>query len=97
MGKVMMCELCYESIPETEFYSLKCGHEYCQLCYEDYLNNAIGEGKVLNITCMYGASCREEFTEKNVKDCVSEATYQKYRRFVRNAKVDSDPNLRWCP
>ncbi len=91
------CDLCYEDSKEDEFYNLSCEHSYCKLCFEEYLENAIAEGKVMNIVCMSGLGCTIEFTEQNVRDCVSEASYQKYMRFLRNAKVDLDPNLRWCP
>ena len=50
----------------------------------------------MHVTCMQGG-CNEEFNEDNVRDCVSEDQFKKYRRFQRNAMVDLDPDLRWCP
>ena len=90
------CNLCYEESKESEFYSLKCQHEFCKLCHEDYLETAINEGKVINISCM-NAGCPEEFNEDDVQNCVSEGLFNKYKRFQRNAMIDLDPNLRWCP
>lgn len=43
------------------------------------------------------AGCPEEFHEKEVRDCVDDEKFKKYRRFQRNAMVDLDADLRWCP
>ena len=50
----------------------------------------------MNIGCMQ-AGCTEEFGEDEVRDCVNDSLFKKYMRFQRNAVVDLDPNLRWCP
>ena len=59
-GALRMCDLCYEEA--SKFYSLKCKHEFCNLCFEEYLESQINEGKVMNITCMQNG-CTEEFSE----------------------------------
>ena len=51
---------------------------------------------MLNITCMQ-SGCGKEFEEDEVNQCVSQELFEKYRRFLTNAMVDLDPNLRWCP
>ena len=92
----MTCDLCYESIKESEFYSLKCQHTFCKLCHEEYLESQIDAGKVMNIGCMQ-SGCTEVFGEDEIRDCVNDSLFNKYMRFQRNAIVDLDPNLRWCP
>ena len=32
-----MCDLCYNSYPEEDFYSLSCGHAFCKQDTEEYL------------------------------------------------------------
>ena len=91
-----MCDLCYNSYPEEDFYSLSCGHAFCKQDTEEYLQIGINTGKVLNISCMQGG-CDQEFKEKNVEDCVDNDLFIKYKQFLRNIMVDLDPNLRWCP
>ena len=41
--------------------------------------------------------CNVVFTSENVRDCVDDALYDRYKRYEQNAMVDLDPNLRWCP
>ena len=90
------CDLCYEDEPEDNFYSLTCKHIFCKPCFEEYLVNDINDGKVVNIGCLQGG-CELEFSEENVQDCVDDETFKKYKRFQKNAIVDLDANLRWCP
>ena len=50
----------------------------------------------MNIGCMQ-SGCPTEFSDGEVRACVSQAVFNKYMRFVKNAMVDLDPNKRWCP
>ena len=58
--------------------------------------NLIDEGKVMNIGCMQGG-CSDQFSEEDVQANINSKVFEKYQRFVRNAMVDLDPDLRWCP
>ena len=93
---VTLCDLCYEESPTADFYNLSCHHNFCKPCHEEFLRSAIEGGKVLKLTCMQGG-CEKEYHEKNIRDCVSEDLFLKYKRFVTNAMIDLDPELRWCP
>ena len=91
------CDLCYNEERKIDFFALEgCGHKFCKFCFEDYLAALIEEGKVMNIGCMQ-SGCEEEFTEEDVKACINKTLFIKYKRFVTNARVDLDPDLRWCP
>ena len=81
-GDVVMktCDLCYEDSAEDEFYSLACQHVFCKPCFEEYLVNLINDGKVVNINCLQGG-CDRQFSEEEVRDCVDDEIFKKYKRF----------------
>jgi len=95
-AELVMCELCYNEERKIDFFALNCGHSFCKYCHEDFLSSQIEQGKVMNMGCMQNG-CDEEYSDEEVKQCTNEALYRKYMRFVNNAKVDLDPDLRWCP
>ena len=37
----LICGICEESKPSTEFYSLNCNHKFCLECYKNYLITAL--------------------------------------------------------
>lgn len=44
------CWICCEDYPRTFTFSMKCGHEYCILCYATYLANELHHGTL--VRCM---------------------------------------------
>ena len=73
-----------------------CDHTYCKNCMGEYLASNIKDGKVVKIKCM-DVKCGEEFNEDDIRNFGSQKIYDKYLKFVNDIKVETDPNLKWCP
>ena len=72
------CEICYEEMPEDQFFGLAgCDHEYCKDCLADYLLTNIKDGNVMQIPCMM-AGCDQTFEADDVKKFGSKDIYEKY-------------------
>ena len=41
--------------------------------------------------------CNQLVDESKMKDLIPNDLFEKYTKFKRNALVDRDPNLKWCP
>lgn len=41
--------------------------------------------------------CSDEIREETIQSLLSEDFYNKFKKFVRNMKVNSDPLSKWCP
>ncbi|KAI0978171.1 hypothetical protein GJ496_011485 [Pomphorhynchus laevis] len=92
------CGICFLCFPMDGTSSLRCRHEFCNTCWDSYLNTQIlTEGRSDTIQCP-AQSCNvqvdENLVRKLIKDKMVLARYQKLvgRSFVENSKL-----FRWCP
>lgn len=49
---------------------------------------------MLKIVCPH---CSEELNEETIKEFVPERIHKKYKTFLRNIKVNTNPLCKWCP
>ena len=70
-------------------------HKYCRICYDDYLNEKIGNTGKIKLVCM-DSGCDNEFTDKDIRRFASDELYEKYNKFKTNFKVEEDENLKFC-
>jgi hypothetical protein len=93
----IMCQICTFSYKKEHFFHLPgCNHEFCRNCMGEHLASNIKDGKVVKIKCM-DFECQEEFTEKDIHNFGSEEIVKKYTKFTTDIRVETDPNLKWCP
>ena len=91
-----MCMICCEDLPPTSFFSLSCGHRYCQACWGSHLSAQLDVGREAGITakCM---SCDLMVTDDLYQKCLSQDAWEKVQEFRKLAYVDENASVRWCP
>lgn len=89
------CCICYEKY-DKKITIEDCGHSFCSMCVNSYLNSLISEGMVASISCP-ASCCRCEINSELIHSVVSEELYEKYLRFKSFKEKESNPNFKWCP
>lgn len=64
------CQICYDSKPEKDFFSLECGHKFCLDCTKQQLKILIINSKILKISC-FEPQCGTTFTDNQIKNVLS--------------------------
>lgn len=92
------CEICMDEdgFDESEMISMPCGHEFCEICWEGYMINALEKGpQCIRETCPM-AGCSELITETEV--CrAAPALLPKFEEYQLRSFVDTYRMTRWCP
>ncbi|KAK3812183.1 MAG: hypothetical protein J3Q66DRAFT_349608 [Benniella sp.] len=92
-----LCGICFDDDSTEPSLELRCGHAYCQACYEHYVTmKIVEEGQCRNILCP-GAGCKVVLDEQTISKVVQEPAMAKYRSLQDKAYVSDVESLRWCP
>jgi ariadne-1 len=96
MSDVIVCGICYDEVEATNKYSLRCGHQFCSLCWFSYVTDA-SESKFsfLDTRCPEH-NCRVSLLRCDVQ-AISAASLSKWDQYLLESFVELDPSLRYCP
>ncbi|SCV04213.1 LAMI_0H14312g1_1 [Lachancea mirantina] len=87
-----VCPICCES-GQTEAFSLECGHEYCLDCHRHYIQDKLGEGKI--ITCM---SCPLALRNHDIDVLTGTNSSQKLMLSSMKSFIQKhSSHYKWCP
>lgn len=88
------CTICYDD--EVPMIAMPCGHEFCEECWQGYIENAISEGpSCIRKTCPMN-ECKELMTEEEVK-LTTPSSLPKFESYQLRSFVESNSLSRWCP
>lgn len=90
------CLICGDEMTAEDASISRCGHAFCNICWQGYLEVKIKEGEALGIPCMMH-KCGKVVDSNLVKRVVSPEAYKKYTHFITKGFVDQNPNMQWCP
>ena len=80
------CEVCMANKKVNMYLSLKCEHQFCRECWENYLKEKVNNGIVVDIKCMEN-KCNEILTQGDIRKILiknEKDVYSKYKRFLKN-------------
>lgn len=88
------CDICYEDA--LPMLGMPCGHEFCKVCWRDFVSNALSEGPAcIRKTCPQ-AKCKEVMTEEEVAAACPELL-PRFETYQLRSFVESNTLTRWCP
>ena len=93
------CSICMDVLEEGDNTKLamKCGHEFCLDCWQDYLTNVVQEdGATCVLATCPQSTCTEVLTEEEVTAAAPHLLSQ-FQHFQLRSFVDSNELARWCP
>ncbi|ORZ23908.1 hypothetical protein BCR41DRAFT_302195 [Lobosporangium transversale] len=95
--KGFVCTICFDDDDNGSAVGLKCGHFFCQPCYEQYLTQKVAEeGECRRILCPE-SGCSVVVDEPTILKVIEEPIVKKYRKLQDKAYVADVDTLRWCP
>ncbi|KAF9999618.1 hypothetical protein BGZ79_006764 [Entomortierella chlamydospora] len=95
--KGFVCLICFDDDSAGSALGLRCGHVFCQPCYEQYLTQKIAEeGECRAIFCPE-SGCAVPVDDQVISSVVGASIMQKYQMLQDRAYVSDLDNLRWCP
>jgi hypothetical protein len=90
------CELCEEEgVPESEIYSLRCGHAICKECWQQNIKVRLADYQPSSIQCP-GIDCKLSLLDSDVKALATRAQYQRYRALFVENYIRVKKNLIYC-
>jgi len=98
VGGEILCDICLIPMPVSAMTGLECGHEFCTLCWTEYLTTKImDEGMGQKISCA-AHGCDILVDDMTVMKLVSDPKVKlKYQQHITNSFVDCNLLMRWCP
>jgi ariadne-1 len=90
------CSICDIECPESELFAMECKHQFCEICWNQYLTMKIQEGQSGEIPCP-SYDCGFLVHQDFVRQIVSEDMFEKYKSFLAKSFVDGNYQVRWCP
>jgi len=98
VGGEVECDICLVPMPASTMTGLECGHEFCTLCWTEYLTTKImDEGMGQKISCA-AHGCDILVDDMTVMKLVSDPRVKlKYQQHITNSFVDCNLLMRWCP
>eukprot|EP00466_Bigelowiella_natans_P000752 jgi/Bigna1/135371/aug1.29_g10079 len=99
-GKPKTCKVCFEEIKSVDDNQTftngmraelpSCGHYFHKKCWRGYLKDKL-ESQIIakEVTCIMNNCDRKLY--------VGNKMFDKYKNFVKQARLRADPNVRWCP
>ena len=96
-ASVVECEICCSSYPRQMMTGLECGHQFCTLCWTEYLTTKIvDEGASQMIECP--GYCNIVVDDQTVMTLITEPRVKlKYQHLITNSFVQCNRLLTWCP
>ena len=96
-ASVVECEICCSSYPKQMMTGLECGHQFCTLCWTEYLTTKIvDEGASQMIECP--GFCNIVVDDQTVMALITEPRVKlKYQHLITNSFVQCNRLLTWCP
>ncbi|KAE8596194.1 hypothetical protein XENTR_v10016007 [Xenopus tropicalis] len=92
-----LCGICMCNISVFEDpVEIPCGHEFCRVCWESFLNLKIQEGEAHNIFCP-AYDCFQLVPVDVIESVVSKEMDKRYLQFDIKAFVENNTAIRWCP
>lgn len=92
------CEVCYETFWTSELTYLRCNHNFCNDCWNNFLRSKIvDEGMAEAITCP-GFKCKILVGDEKVMGLLKEVeVICKYQQFITDSFVKCHKLIKWCP
>ncbi|EPQ58678.1 hypothetical protein GLOTRDRAFT_115002 [Gloeophyllum trabeum ATCC 11539] len=90
------CGICFDEYDSHDTFETRCGHRFCNTCWNMYLESKIKEEGQCSIKCM-GDSCKTVVDEPSIAQLVDASCYQRYRKLLQESYVAANPALRFCP
>ena len=89
------CPICWEE-GKVGFSLSPCSHFECLRCWEEFFQNKIMGGEILNIKCPH-PDCDNEITSEVIEMLVTPDLFAKYQQFTFLSRLRLEPNARYCP
>ncbi|OMJ23772.1 E3 ubiquitin-protein ligase dbl4 [Smittium culicis] len=90
------CPIMFETGDEFDFYSLQCNHNFCSLCYKQYIVGKIRDRVGYRINCPE-YKCNLCLGESQILDIVGDSEDIKlYKKTMIQSFVESTETLAWC-
>jgi len=94
---VSECLVCMDDYKNADSFALPCGHRYCSVCWQNYLEVKINDGaECITAKCM-APKCKCVVHEEAYKKIVSPKLFEAYSKFLLRSFVDDNPKVKWCP
>ena len=98
--EILHCGLCEDEISKNEIETIKlpCNHNFCKICWIEYLKEKITNSIVDNLTCMQH-NCKTKLNDDFVKNILEDDKdlLDKYIKFKKNLEIVNNPNKKFCP
>ena len=91
------CSSCYCNYSRKDMIGADCCHYLCTKCYENYLTESISQGVESIFTKCPFPECKILVPQDLFKTLVSQASFERYRKFIFNSFVDNQRDVKWCP
>jgi len=92
------CDICLSPVTPESMAGLECGHMFCTLCWNEYLNTKILEENIGQQIFCPASSCGILVDENFVSSVLQDLSVKsKYFKLIADSFVQSHRLMRWCP
>ncbi|XP_065060477.1 E3 ubiquitin-protein ligase arih1-like [Rhopilema esculentum] len=92
------CDICLSPVLQNSMAGLECGHMFCTLCWNEYLNTKILEENIGQHIFCPATNCSILVDENFVSSVLQDIRVKsKYLKLIADSFVQSHRLMRWCP
>lgn len=92
-----VCRICCDDSVATEAVSLGCGHQFCRICYSEYLRNQVNDGPSCIRAHCPEHKCSQSVPRSFFTTLLCEPVGERYSMFVMRNYIETSKNMRYCP
>ncbi|KAL7109972.1 hypothetical protein ACP275_06G208000 [Erythranthe tilingii] len=95
--KELTCGICFETYPRDRMNATACGHPFCVICWQGYIDTAINDGPGCLMLRCPDPSCGAAVGQDMVNKLASNEDREKYNRYFLRSFVEDNRKTKWCP
>lgn len=92
-----LCQICYDTIDDTNKFSLSCGHTFCKNDWREYLIKKVDQDSTgIDARCMQ-AGCNLKVGHTVFEKLLPSSKLETYWKWLCKSYTDDNKRIKWCP
>jgi ariadne-1 len=90
------CTICGDANDPSSVHMLSCGHQFCNTCYESYLQIHVRDGQACVTLCCPEPKCTQRIPLSTYEKFLTGPLKEKHTEYLTRNFIERSVTMRWC-